>query len=95
MVRQIYADGIINVTYTSGMVRIDLASIPAEPGKNGDPPPFEVHERVIMTPAAFLRSVRIMEDLMRKMADSGVYNNKPQEVPAVGQHKRLEAKPVH
>lgn len=95
MVRQIYADGINNVTYTNGMVRVDLASVAAESAKNGKPPPLVAHERVVMTPAAFLQAVRIMQDLMRKMTAAGVYNNKPQEVPAIDLRKNPLVDPVH
>lgn len=73
MVRQVYADGVTNVTFTGGMVRIDLASLKAGP-TGGDPAPMEIHERVVLTPQAFLRSMRLLEDIMKKMADAGVYN---------------------
>ena len=95
MIRQIYADGINGVTYTGGMVRVDLASVAAEQAKNGALPPLVAHDRVVMTPAAFLQAIRIMEDLMRKMTAAGVYNNKPQEVPGIDQRKNQLVDPVH
>ena len=74
MVRQVYADGVTNVTFTGGMVRIDLASLPAGPTHGKEPRPMEIHDRVVLTPQAFLRSMRLLEDIMKKMAEAGVYN---------------------
>ena len=73
MVRQVYADGVTNVTFTGGMVRIDLASLKAGPTGGKEPAPMEIHERIVLTPQAFLRSMRLLEDIMKKMVNAGVY----------------------
>ena len=98
MVRQVYADGVTNVTFTGGMVRIDLASLKAGP-TGGEPAPMEIHERVVLTPQAFLRSMRLLEDIMKKMVDAGVYNppaageKSPEKAPDAS--KSLTADSVH
>ena len=94
MVQQIYTDGVTNVTFTGGMVRIDLSSLAAGP-TNGKEPPMEIQERVVLTPQAFLRSMRVLEDLMKKMVDAGVYNSvrRPEEANKAG--KQLEIDAVH
>ena len=90
MVRQVFADGITNVTFTGGMVRIDLASVPAGPPEGKEPPPLEIHDRIVLTPQAFLRSMRLLDDIMKKMAAAGVYN----AVPAQEQKREEKESPI-
>ncbi len=95
MLRQIYPDGITNVTFTGGMVRINLASLKAG-ASGGQEPPMEIHERVVLTPQAFLRSMRLLEDIMKKMADAGVYNTATTpEAPRQNNDKALRIDAVH
>ena len=72
MIPQIYADGFSNISFVNGMVRIDLATTP--PGKAGSTavPAAEVHHRIVLTPRAFLQSMGMMQDLMRKLVEAGV-----------------------
>ncbi len=86
MVRQVFADGITNVTFTGGMVRIDLASVPAGPTHGKEPGPLEIHDRVVLTPQAFLRSMRLLDDILKKMVAAGVYN------PATSSQKKDDGK---
>lgn len=72
MVPQIYADGFSNISFVNGMVRIDLASTPAAPATGGEAPAPEVHHRIILTPRAFLQSMGMMQDLMKKLIEAGV-----------------------
>ena len=96
MVRQVYADGVTNVTFTGGMVRIDLASVPAGPTHGKEPGPMEIHDRIVLTPQAFLRSMRLLEDIMKKMADAGVYNSvQPSVADAKPKLPSIQADAVH
>lgn len=95
MVRQVYTDGVTNVTFTGGMVRIDLASLPAGPTHGKEPGPMEIHERVVLTPQAFLRSMRLLEDIMKKMTDAGIYNATPQEEEKAKAAPAFQADAVH
>ncbi|MCA8927196.1 MAG: hypothetical protein KDC18_03950 [Alphaproteobacteria bacterium] len=72
MIPQIYADGISNITFVNGMVRIDLASTPPVPAQGGAAPTAEVHHRIIVTPRAFLQSMGMMQDLLNKLVEAGV-----------------------
>ena len=72
MIPQIYADGFSNISFVNGMVRIDLASTPPGAVDGNNPPPAEVHHRIVLTPRAFLQSMGMMQDLMRKLIDAGV-----------------------
>ena len=54
------------------MVRIDLASTPPGPTSANSAPAAEVHHRIVLTPRAFLQSMGMMQDLMRKLVDAGV-----------------------
>ena len=77
------------------MVRIDLASVPAGPIAGKEIPALEIHERVVLTPQAFLRSMRLLEDIMKKMADAGVFN--PVSAPEKRSQLNVAARtdPVH
>ena len=79
MVPQIFADGFSNISFVNGMVRIDLASTPPGEISDSSPPKAEVHHRIVLTPRAFLQSMGMMQDLMRKLVDAGVVRRTDQE----------------
>lgn len=65
-----YVDGIAQIHFVNGMVRIDLAR--AEPQEGRDKPELQIFERVILSPQGFLNSLAIMQQLADKLADNGV-----------------------
>ena len=73
MKKRIYADGVEAISFSEGMVRIDLYN--ALHGKNNDPgkvPEREVTDELIMTSQGFLRSYSAMEKLVKQLMDAGV-----------------------
>ncbi len=67
--KEVYSDGIGQISFSGGMVRFDLMSL--EP--NGDEEPTPVFkERVIMSPDGFLKSFGTMEGLINKLVEAGV-----------------------
>ena len=77
MLPEIYADGLGGITFSNGMVRIDLVSITGGEGRDGKLP-TEPHHRLVMTPHAFLQSMSMMQDMMKKLLEAGVVRREPQ-----------------
>lgn len=72
MEREVFADGIGEITLSGGMVRIDLVSITGTQKNKDQPPQFEVRQRVVMPPDGFLRSFGAMESLVKQLIDAGL-----------------------
>ncbi len=89
MKRRIYTDGVEAISFSEGMVRMDLFNVlqgkKNEPGKA---PEREVTDELIMTSQGFLRSFSAMEKLVKQLMDAGVVqrndatDNKPVEATA-------------
>lgn len=77
MLPEIYADGLGGITFSNGMVRIDLVSVTGGQGEEGKMP-SEAHHRLVMTPHGFLQSMSMMQDMMKKLLDAGVVRREPQ-----------------
>ncbi len=67
---EIYADGIAQIHFAGGMVRLDLTTL--QPGEEGKPPISEANIRIIMPPQGFLDAFDSMQKLMDKLVDAGV-----------------------
>ncbi len=74
--RELYADGIGEITLAGGMVRMSLVSLVGS-RREGEQPRFENRERIIMPPDGFLRSFSAMEDLVKQLINAGLV--KPRE----------------
>lgn len=72
MADEIYADGILGIGLSRGVVKMDLASESASE-KDGKGAPVLVHrQRVVMPVDGFLRTLAAMQDMARKLQDAGV-----------------------
>ena len=69
--RELYADGIGEITLAGGMVRMSLVSLVGS-RREGEQPRFENRERIIMPPDGFLRSFSAMEDLVKQLINAGL-----------------------
>ncbi len=68
--KEIFADGIDQIHFAGGMVRLDLMTLqPAEEGKNPVP---ESNTRIIMPPQGFLSTFNSMQQLINKLVEAGV-----------------------
>ena len=79
--RELFADGIGEITLAGGMVRMSLVSLVGS-RREGDQPRFETRERIIMPPDGFLRSFSAMEDLVKQLIQAGLV--KPRTEPEAG-----------
>lgn len=68
---EIFADGFSNVTFRNGMIRMELGSLPAVDGPEGQSQ-LENHHRLVLTPQGFLQGLGLMQDLARRLAEAGV-----------------------
>lgn len=76
---ELFADRIVNIAVTGGVVRIDFASMEELPKQKEDGK-YEVRQRIIMPLDGFAGSVQMMESVVRKLVEDGVLTR--HEVPA-------------
>lgn len=72
MEKEIFADGIGEITLAGGMVRMDLVSMVGTQKSKDQPPQLEFKQRVVMPPDGFLRSFSAMENLVKQLVDAGL-----------------------
>ena len=83
--RDIFADGIGEITLSGGMVRMDLVTLKGSQSKSSDEKPkLEFSQRVIMPPDGFLRSFSAMENLVKQLIDAGLVKPRDQQTGADG-----------
>jgi hypothetical protein len=81
--RELFADGIGEITLAGGMVRMSLVTLVGS-RREGDQPRFEQRERIVMPPDGFLRSFSAMEDLVKQLINAGLVKPRSPEVAAEG-----------
>jgi hypothetical protein len=70
MHQELFTDGISNINFSNGMVRIDLVSLrQSADGKNAT---TETVQRLILPPDGFLQAFGSMQQFVQKMVDAGV-----------------------
>lgn len=77
--RDIFADGIGEITLSGGMVRMDLVTLTGTQANSDEKPKLEVSQRVIMPPDGFLRSFSAMENLVKQLIDAGLVKPRDQQ----------------
>lgn len=69
---QHYADGIEEVSITSGIVRVDLFRyVAGAKGKDGRPP-REVSQRLLLSPEAFIQTFSSFEQVVKQLEEKGL-----------------------
>ncbi len=68
--KEIFADGIGQIHFAGGMIRLDLVSL--QPTEEGKAPASEAHTRLIMPPQGFLSAFNSMQQLIDKLVEAGV-----------------------
>jgi hypothetical protein len=91
--RELFADGIGEITLVGGMVRMSLVSLVGS-RREGDQPRFETRERIIMPPDGFLRSFSAMEDLVKQLINAGLVKPKDTDAAAVAAAAPLRTEPA-
>ena len=70
--KDIFADGIGEITLSGGMVRMDLVSLVGSQKDSENKPKLEFSQRIVMPPDGFLRSFSAMENLVNQLIESGL-----------------------
>lgn len=71
-VPEIYADGILDIGFGNGMVRIDLFSLSAlRKDETGQPLPA-IRQRVVMSLHGFLSGLAAMEGMRQRLETAGI-----------------------
>lgn len=79
-VAEVFADGLLDIGYGNGVVRLDLFSLSAtQRDAEGQPVP-EIRQRVIMTLPGFVNCLAAMEGMLRQLRQAGVVA--PATIPA-------------
>ncbi len=68
--REEYVDGVSQIHFVNGMVRIDLAR--AEPKEGQEKPEQYTFERLILNPQGFLSTFGAMQQLVDKLVEAGI-----------------------
>ena len=78
--KDIFADGIGEITLSGGMVRMDLVTLTGSQANSDEKPKLEFSQRVIMPPDGFLKSFSAMENLVKQLIDAGLVKPRDQQV---------------
>ena len=79
--KQIYADGIGEITLSGGMIRMDLVTLVGSQNNKDNPPKLEFQNRVVMPPDGFLRSFSAIENLVKQLVEAGLVKPRDGETP--------------
>jgi len=79
MEKEVFVDGVGQIHFTGGMIRLDFITIQPN-GENGEDVKPEVKERVIMTPQGFLSVYGTMNQLIEKLVENGVLGRKDEAI---------------
>lgn len=81
MEKEVFADGIGEITLSGGMVRMDLVSMVGTQKSQDQQPSLEFKQRIVMPPDGFLRSFSAMENLVKQLVDAGLVKPRNGESP--------------
>ena len=76
--KEIFIDGIGGVSFLGGLIRADMIKLvpnPSDPNK----PSVQTTHRLIISPQGFLQATNVMNDLVKKLKESGVLQTRDQE----------------
>jgi hypothetical protein len=77
---ELYSDGIGRITFTGGVVRVDLVSqSPTELDANNKPKSI-FRQRLIFSIDGFVNSAEVMQKAFQGLVDGGVIERKPPNV---------------
>jgi len=76
-----FVDGVAQIGFGAGMVRIDLGTLSSDKVDTKGEPVIETRERLVMRPEAFLQMLITFDHMAKRLADAQVI---PQNAPAPG-----------
>lgn len=88
MKKDIFTDGIVNMGFGNGAVRMDLGQLSDAP-EAGQQPQMTAVQRIVMTPEGFAQVVAAMNAMAKQLVEKGVLKTnegeaqQPQKVESV------------
>ena len=79
MHQEIFADAIGGVHVSGNLVRIDFLSLQPQMKSDNGQPVVEICKRVIMPLEGFIQSLKVQEDMVKKLVDAGVLQKQDKE----------------
>jgi len=73
-----FIDGVTQIGFGAGMVRIDLGSLSATEKDDKGEPILETRERLVMRPEAFLQMLIAFDHMAKRLADAEILPQNPQ-----------------
>lgn len=80
-----FIDGVTQIGFGAGMVRIDLGSLSSSKVDEKGEPLLEPRERLVMRPEAFLQMLIAFDHMAKRLADANVLPQNPQ-APSTSGH---------
>ncbi|MDP2847391.1 MAG: hypothetical protein Q8O35_04280 [Humidesulfovibrio sp.] len=77
-----FIDGVTQIGFGAGMVRIDLGTLSTDKKDESGEPALETRERLVMRPEAFLQMLIAFDHMAKRLADANIL---PQNPAAQGQ----------
>lgn len=84
---ELFADGIMELGFGNGMVRMDLYSLSAVERDDDGNPKKEFRQRIIMPPQGFLESFSTMQEMFKRLEDAGVIRRRDESEDKAPQKK--------
>lgn len=76
-----FVDGVTQIGFGAGMVRIDLGTLSSDKLDEKGEPALETRERLVMRPEVFVQMLIAFDHMAKRLADAQVI---PQNTPAPG-----------
>jgi len=73
-----FIDGVTQIGFGAGMVRIDLGTLSVDKLDAKGEPALETRERLVMRPEAFLQMLIAFDHMAKRLADAKVIPQNPQ-----------------
>ncbi len=72
-----FVDGVAQIGFGAGMVRIDLGTLSSEKVDEKGEPLLEPRERLVMRPEAFLQMLITFDHMAKRLVDAKVISQPP------------------
>lgn len=73
MIEETFIDGVQEIGFGKGLIRMNLASLSATDRDDKNNPTLEVRHRLLMTPEGFLNLFGAMENMAKQLADAKIF----------------------
>lgn len=74
-----FIDGVTQIGFGAGMVRIDLGTLSADVKDEKGEPVMETRERLVMRPEAFVQMLIAFDHMAKRLADANILPKNPPE----------------